>query len=175
MVGSTATRRYSDLVRDLGEERGLQRGWMTDVAKVLGVHKSYVSAIYQNPRGAVGVSVIHRAAAALGISPKHFFEETESTPLEAVAAKRATNDCAKRKAAPMAKQGQKPANSNQIQIALRANERALLDAEVSRRRDALMLIAGVGADDAARGVTRSGVIGALIREALDGTKGKASQ
>lgn len=84
-----ATRRYAKLINDLGSERGFRRGWITDVAKQLGVHKSYVSLIRKQfdeeaepPARTVevGLDVLQRASEALQITQGYFFHVRSPEP-----------------------------------------------------------------------------------------------
>ena len=73
MTGTTPADRYALLVEQLGEELGYKRGWMTAVAKKLGVHRSYVSRIHAGDRTGIGSQAIDRAIQRLSLDPQFFY------------------------------------------------------------------------------------------------------
>lgn len=73
-------KRYAKLVNDLGTERAFQRGWMTRVGDLLGVHNSYISLLHSGQRLDVGGSVIARAIEKMSLDPAYFFDATLSEP-----------------------------------------------------------------------------------------------
>ena len=79
-VSERAAERYRLLVEQLREELGGQYGWQAEVAKRLGVHRSYVNQIASGARRSVGKKAVHRAAEALNLRTEFFFAPMEREP-----------------------------------------------------------------------------------------------
>ena len=73
--GELASRRYRELVLELGEEMRNRYGWKAAVARRLGVHASYVSKIVGGAVSTVGADIIDRAAARIGLREEYFLDE----------------------------------------------------------------------------------------------------
>lgn len=73
-VVEIAADRYAALIEQMGAELGFERGWKSRVARLLGVHRSYVSKISAGDRSGIGHTVITRAVANLGIAPAFFYQ-----------------------------------------------------------------------------------------------------
>jgi len=77
---SDAAERYIALVKQLGEAQGKRRGWQTDVAKRLGVHRSFISRVVRGDRSGVSSGVIEKAIFGLNLQPDFFYAETHGAP-----------------------------------------------------------------------------------------------
>ncbi len=69
---SDASRRYRDLVEQLGDERGRKHGWKAEVADLLGVDASFITKTLGGKVKNIGAGTVMRAASALGLDTKFF-------------------------------------------------------------------------------------------------------
>lgn len=73
------SRRYRDLVAQLGEERARRRGWKSEVARLLDVHPSHISRIVGGTQE-IGRDAINRACSRLGLSEDFFTTPAARSP-----------------------------------------------------------------------------------------------
>lgn len=78
------------LINQLGADRGHKRGWIGEVAELLGVHRSDVTKIRAGQRRA-GMEVAERAAHRLGITMSYFRGDAEPSDWRDYEAKAMTN------------------------------------------------------------------------------------
>lgn len=68
------SRRYALLVRQLAEERERKYGYKSQIARLLGVHPSYIRQI-EDGEQRIGEHTIKRAVERLGLHPEYFTNE----------------------------------------------------------------------------------------------------
>ncbi len=73
-TGKRATERYRQLIEGLGEQRGKPYGWMSEVARALGIDASHVKRILEGKRG-VGLETIEQAVQRVPIRRAYFNAE----------------------------------------------------------------------------------------------------
>lgn len=79
---SSAGHRYAKLVDAMGGSLGYSYGWQSDVARGLGVTRSFISRLAAGARSTPRSVTIDRAIDYTGISRAFFYGRTEPTPEE---------------------------------------------------------------------------------------------
>lgn len=72
LVLDLGSKRYVQLVQQLGDERGRRYGWRSEVARLLDVHPSYVSRIAAGEQTTIGRDAIERAIEHVGLPASYF-------------------------------------------------------------------------------------------------------
>ncbi len=79
LVSSTPGRRYAKLVEAMGEALGHSYGWQAEVARKLGVTRSFISRIAGGVRFKARAQTIERAVYSSGLPSSFFYGEAEPT------------------------------------------------------------------------------------------------
>lgn len=73
---SFQSKRYRQLVEELGAKSEYAYGWKAKTARRLGVHPSYINKVLKGDIGDVGGEVINRACKSLQLDPSFFLDDS---------------------------------------------------------------------------------------------------